>query len=46
MVPFNVLMSVSDRQAVYDAVAQAKADIGVKDTAAALAHIARRYAHA
>lgn len=43
VVPFNVLMTVADRQDVYDAVTRAKADIGVKDTAAALAHIARSY---
>jgi hypothetical protein len=43
LVPFNVLMTVADRQAVYDAVASAKAAIGVKDTAAALAHIARNF---
>lgn len=43
LVPFNVLMTVEARQAVYDAVTRAKADQGLKDTAAALAHIARNY---
>lgn len=43
LVPFNVLMTADDRQAVYDAVNRAKANAGARDTAAALALIARGY---
>lgn len=43
LVPFNVLMTPNDRQAVYDAVNRAKAEAGARDTAAALAHIARSF---
>jgi ParB-like chromosome segregation protein Spo0J len=43
LVPFNVLMTADDRQAVYDAVNRAKSQAGARDTAAALAIIARSY---
>lgn len=46
LVPFNVLMTADDRQAVYDAVNHAKAGAGARDTAAALAHIARTFLNA
>lgn len=46
LVPFNVLMTADDRQAVYDAVNHAKANAGARDTAAALAHIARTFLNA
>ena len=42
LVPFNVLMTSDDRQAVYDALNRAKAQ-GARDPAEALATIARSY---
>ena len=42
LVPFNVLMTADDRQAVYDAVNRAKS-LGARDTAAAMATVARSY---
>lgn len=45
LAPFNVLMAADDRQAVYDAVNRAKAN-GARDTATALANIARSYLNA
>lgn len=46
MVPFNLLMSVDDRQAVYDAINAAKAAHGVETSADALAIICREYSNA
>jgi hypothetical protein len=46
LVPFNVLMTADDRQAVYDAMNLAKATAGARDSAAALAHIARSFSNA
>lgn len=46
MVPFNLLMAVDDRQAVYDAIAAAKAKHTVETSADALAIICREYVNA
>lgn len=46
MVPFNLLMAVDDRQAVYDAIAAAKAKHTVETSADALAIICREYVDA
>jgi hypothetical protein len=43
MVPFNVLMTVEARQVVYDAVAAAKKQHGLEQTADAMLAIARKY---
>ena len=43
MVPFNVLMTVEARQVVYDAVAAAKKQHGLEQTADAMLVIARKY---
>ena len=46
MVPLNLLMSVDDRQAVYDAIGKVKADTGVETSAEALAVICRKFVNA
>lgn len=46
MVPFNLLLKVDDRQAVYDAIAAAKAKHSVETSADALAIICREYVDA
>lgn len=46
MVPLNLLMSVEDRQAVYDAIGKVKADTGVETSAEALAVICRKFLNA
>jgi hypothetical protein len=43
LVPFNALMTVESRQAVYDAIAKAKRQHGLETTADALLVIARSY---
>lgn len=43
MVPFNAVMTVDGRQALYDAIAKAKREHGLETTADALTVIARRF---
>lgn len=45
MVPLNLLMTVEDRQAVYDAIAAAKSKHGIETSAEALAVICRNYSN-